>query len=377
MSRPQDRQLSSRPASRGLAALALTVILLLAAAPAGADDRPPPTPAGLDAELRAELVASVGRGLDFLTQRQKSDGSWEHDIGITGLAVTAFLEAPGGVAPEHRPRLDRALAFIADKAREDGGIYLRDLPNYYTAVALQALVTAGKPEHGALIARAQRFLVGLQADEGKGYTEGDKFYGGIGYGSDLRPDLANMEYALGALKASALPADHPLWEKALEFVQRTQNRSESNDQAWAGDDGGFVYYPGFSYAEGTRSYGSMTYAGLLSYSYAEVGRDDPRVQSALEWIRANYTVDENPGLGAKALYYYYLVFAKALAALGEPVIVDDEGIAHDWRRDLGRKLLAEQHDDGHWVNEDPAWWQDNPVLVTAFSVQALNHVLRR
>jgi squalene-hopene/tetraprenyl-beta-curcumene cyclase len=120
----------------------------------------------------------------------------------------------------------------------------------------------------------------------------------------------------------------------------------------------------------------MTYAGLLSYSYAEVGPDDPRVQAALDWIRKHYTVDENPGMGAKALYYYYLVFAKALAALDQDVVVDGAGVRHDWRRDLGGKLLGLQHPEGYWVNEEPAWWQDNEVLVTAFTVQALNHLLR-
>lgn len=350
----------------------LVVFFLLAAAAAARDEGS----SGLSGELREKLLAGAGRGLAYLAEHQQPDGSWENDVGITSLVATAFLEAPGSLGGPHAGKVGKGLAFIAGKAREDGGIYVRDLPNYYTAVAMQALLDSGEEQYRPLVARAQKFLVGLQADEEEGYSEDDKFYGGIGYGSDLRPDLANMQYALAALKESALPADHPMWEKALKFIQRTQNRSESNDQEWAGNDGGFVYYPGFSYAEGTRSYGSMTYAGLLSYSYADLDRDDPRVAAALGWIREHYTVGENPGMGAKALYYYYLVFAKALATFGESVIVDSEGVRHDWREDLGRKLLELQHPEGYWVNEDPSWWQDNEVLVTAFTVQALNHVLR-
>ena len=298
-------------------------------------------PAGLSDELRHELMKSIDLGLAYLKAHQKPDGSWENDPGISGLAATAFMKQPGSSgAPE--PHVRRALDYIASLAKDDGGVYVRDLPNYYTAVAMMALLASGDPEYEPVIEKAQGYLVGLQADEGEGYSDTDKFYGGIGYGNDLRPDMANMEYALAALKDSALPDEHPLWERALKFVQRTQNRSESNDLSWAGNDGGFVYYPGFSYGgdgKGTQSYGSMTYAGLLSYSYANVSREDPRVEAALDWIREHYTVDENPGMGLKTLYYYYMVFAKALEAYGEDTIVDGKGIRRNWREDLGRKLL--------------------------------------
>ena len=45
-------------------------------------------------------------------------------------------------------------------------------------------------------------------------------------------------------------------------------------------------------------------------------KEDARVQAVLKWVRDNYTVDENPGMGQKTVYYYYMVFAKALQAVG-------------------------------------------------------------
>jgi squalene-hopene/tetraprenyl-beta-curcumene cyclase len=336
-----------------------------------------PPAAGLSPATRAGILASIGKGLRYLEEQQKPDGSWEGDIGISGLAALAFLrspEAPGAIPPS----VERALKYIASQAKPDGGIYVRDLSNYYTAVALKAITAAGKPEYAALTEKAKVYLASLQVDEGEDYTPGHKFYGGIGYGSDLRPDMANLEFALSALKDSALPAEDPLWQKAILFVQRTQNRSESNDQAWASDDGGFVYYPGFSYGgdgKGTQSYGSMTYAGLLSYAYADVKKNDPRVEAALRWIREHYTLEENPGMGLKTLYYYYMVFAKALNSFGEEVVVDRDGRPHDWREELGKKLVSLQYPEGYWVNKDPAWWQDNKVLVTSFTLIAMEHVL--
>jgi squalene-hopene/tetraprenyl-beta-curcumene cyclase len=71
-----------------------------------------------------------------------------------------------------------------------------------------------------------------------------------------------------------------------------------------------------------------------------------------------------------------MVFAKALKAYGDAVITDAKGLKHDWRSELGKKLLELQHPEGFWVNTEPAEWQDNKVLVTAFTIIALENVLQ-
>ena len=70
-------------------------------------------------------------------------------------------------------------------------------------------------------------------DEEEGYESDHAYYGGIGYGGDERPDLSNIYMALEGLRATATDPEDPAWDKALAFVSRSQNRSESNDQAWA------------------------------------------------------------------------------------------------------------------------------------------------
>jgi squalene-hopene/tetraprenyl-beta-curcumene cyclase len=329
-------------------------------------------------EVRSALMQSLERGAAYLMQQQRPDGTWEDNPGIAALAATAILRQTGKTPAEQYPRVSKTLDYLRGLQKPDGGIYIRDLPHYITSVSAMALVAADRPEYRTVVEKARAFLVEQVIDEGEGYTPKDKFYGGVGYGSDLRPDLANVEYALRALKETALPGDHPAWEKAIQFLQRTQNHSETNDQPGIGNDGGFMYYPGFSYGQGggTQSYGSMTYAGLLSYAYSNVKRDDQRVQAAFKWIRDHYTVDENPNMGKTTLYYYYLVFAKALSAYGESFIADAQGRRHNWRDDLGRKLVQLQHREGFWVNEDPQYWQDNKVLVTAFTMMAIEYTLQ-
>ena len=216
-------------------------------------------------------------------------------------------------------------------------------------------------------------------DEEDGYETDHAYYGGIGYGGDERPDLSNAYMALEGLRATATDPDDPVWEKALTFVNRSQNRSESNDQEWAANDGGFTYMPGYSPNGGTASYGGMSSAGLLSLLFAGVDKDDPRIQAAYNWIQANYTLDHNPGAagGVQGLYYYYNVFSKSMAAYGEDVLVDADGMEHNWRNEIALKLLSLQDDDGSWVNPDsPRWWEGNSNLVTAWSVIALNAALQ-
>ena len=48
-----------------------------------------------------------------------------------------------------------------------------------------------------------------------------------------------------------------------------------------------------------RSYGSISYAGMLSYAYANLKKDDSRVTAVRKWLTDNYTLEENPGMGAQ------------------------------------------------------------------------------
>ena len=122
----------------------------------------------------------------------------------------------------------------------------------------------------------------------------------------------------------------------------------------------------------------MTHAGLISLIFAGVDKKDPRIQAAHDWIRANYTLDLNPGTDGKSgLYYYYEVFAKAMAAYGDSTIVTADGVKHNWREDYVRKMVSLQNSDGSWVNVDsPKWWENDKNLITARVVIGLNLATR-
>jgi squalene-hopene/tetraprenyl-beta-curcumene cyclase len=118
----------------------------------------------------------------------------------------------------------------------------------------------------------------------------------------------------------------------------------------------------------------MTYAGLKTFLYAGVDRNDPRVKGALGWIRNHYTLDENPGQGQSGLFYYYHTFAKAMKALGEDRFEDKSGAKHDWRKELFEVLKKKQRADGSWINDqDRAYGESNPDLATAFALLSLSY----
>ena len=145
----------------------------------------------------------------------------------------------------------------------------------------------------------------------------------------------------------------------------------------------FNYFPGDSKAGedkledgrvALRGYGCMSYAGLLSFIYAGMEQDDPRIVAVLEWLKENYTLDENPGLEGQGLYYYYHTMAKALSILRVSELELADGKKSNWREDLATKLFNLQSPDGSWKNETGRWWENDPVLVTAYAVLTLEHI---
>lgn len=327
--------------------------------------------------LNQDVLKAIDLGLEWLKTQQGDDGLFLRHPGMTGLAITAFLRHPENrYAEANHPFVQKALRALLKLQQPNGAIYDVEqqpaLPNYNTSVSLMALSSTDNPEYRLAIAKAQNFIKSLQVRDSESV-----YYGGIGYGSrETVHDLSNLNYAVQALKESGSD-DQQVWDKAVKFLQRCQNSSETNSESWAGNDGGFIYAPdgeskaGLDESDKPRSYASMTYAGLLSFIYANVDEDDSRVQAAVDWIKKHFTVEENYGMGQEGLYYNYHTMAKALRAYGEPVIMDGKGMSRDWYRELGEKLLSEQKPEGFWVNESSRWMESFPVLVTSYAILAL------
>ncbi len=333
--------------------------------------------------------AAVDRAVNFLrTKGQTSDGAFspQAGIGVTALVTTGILQH--GYSPND-PLVAKSLKYLEGFVQSDGGIYQPDTfyKNYETSLCVLCFAEANRNgSYDKLLKGADRFLKGLQWDEGEGQEKSSNSYGGAGYGQHKRPDLSNTAFLVDALKATGNGADDEAIKKALVFISRCQNlESEHNTTKYASKnpDGGFYYTPaddgdskaGETAEGGLRSYGSMTYAGLKSMIYAGVGPEDPRVKAAFRWVQKHYDVKTNPGMGSSGLYYYFHTFAKALDAIGENQIEGADGSRHDWRRELRQELLSRQQPDGSWVNAKASrWLEGDPNLVTGYVLLTLDYV---
>ncbi|HEX4055583.1 MAG TPA: prenyltransferase/squalene oxidase repeat-containing protein [Tepidisphaeraceae bacterium] len=353
--------------------------------------------AASDADSDQLAQATIDKALGYLKSKQKPDNGWQEQAdppGITALVLRAFIS--DDQYNVNQPFLAKGFEKLLSYQVSNGGIYNQILACYNTAIAISALAESKDPGYRGAMLKALGFLRSQQwSDKISGVPEDlrvksdqDVRYGGFGYGRGARPDLSNTQMALDALHDAGVKPSDPAFQAAVKFATRCQNFSETNDQPWAGDDGGFIYTPanGGNSAAGEfllggrrmlRSYGSMTYAGLKSMIYAGLSHDDSRVKAAWDWISKNFTVDENPGMAALGpenaqggLYYYFYTMARALTAYGQPVIVDPQGNRHDWRVALIQKLATLQRPDGSFVGQR-RWMEDNPVLVTAYTVMVL------
>ncbi len=378
----------------------------------------PMTMAGssLDDEHYQKAKVVINRAIGYLrTQQDLESGGWSiaegrpSFPGITAMVINGMLMEAS--IDEYDETVARALDYLLAMKQDDGGIYDRILPNYNTALTLSAFSKVTRPEAVAAIGPAQKFLESLQwgnpasVDANGGVVgEANEFYGGAGYGQHGRPDNSNLQLMLEGLYDSGMDCNSAAFQRAVTFLRRTQMLESVNGMEYAegSKQGGFIYATaenkdslgiGESKAgmieetldDGAvvsrlRCYGSMTYAGFKSYLYAQLDRDSVEVRAAYDWIRKNYTLDENPGVGMQGYYYYLHTFARALDTWGSSTIVTlnadgTEGETHDWANDLIDKLEGLQREDGSFANDADRWMEGDPVLVTAYVLNALEYAI--
>ncbi|MEI6564675.1 MAG: prenyltransferase/squalene oxidase repeat-containing protein [bacterium] len=346
----------------------------------------------LDLSTAKEAEAAINRGLDWLAAQQKADGSWSEASfpALTALPLWAF-------SLSHHPKkaevTAKAAKFIMGCVQPDGGIYKKipgkggGLSNYNTALCMIALHSLNDPAYTPVVLKARKFVAAGQ------HFGSDVYEGGMGYDRETGRDYTDLSDSVIGFESMRLTQSvEDLrdksethvdldWEAARRYLERVQNKTSAGPE----NAGGFAYRPDESKSGSTtnkegvivfRSYGSMTYAGLLSLIYADVNKNDPRVQSAFDWAAKHWTLNENPGMGDQGLYYFYGVLSKALAAYGRDSIPAQDKSQIFWRAALTEKLIGLQKVDsktgfGYWVNSNNRFWEANDVLVTAYTLLAL------
>ena len=344
---------------------------------------------GLDLSTKKDALRAVDQGIQWLKARQNADGSWppSPQPAVTAFATRAILRDPA----RERGKLDasagRGLELIASCAQNNGGIYRNSripgaLSEYDTAAAMLALAGSRQDRYEPLILAARRFLV-----RGQNRREDSEQFGGWADG-DAPADMKTTALAIEALaatqriftaeaeKSHSAPAD-PDWTAAAAFVSRCQHlggfSSEPDQRAVSGEKGA-------ADRQIRHSESAATALGLTALLESNVARDDPRVLGAVNWLRAHYMLDEQPGgLGKRGLYFYYYSLAGALSLYGEEPLLRPDARPADWRRELMIKLISLQRTDlqglGYWVNDQGGDDEKDPILATAYCVLTLETLL--
>ena len=381
------------------------------------------TTADNPASVEARARAGIERGLNWLIARQQTNGVWSSKEFPALTALPAWALSAAG-REQDRQAIQKAADFIKSCAQPDGGIYAivpgrrgGSLGTYNTAISMTALHYCDNAGSVRIIQKAREYVAATQL------LGDDEYRGGFGYEKNTeRPyaDLNNSSWAISAMRLTQdveerRPAGEKRvdidWDAALGFVDRMQLKPGQKDVT-PDDVGGFLYKPetkkeglpgagkppaglgGKPPAGGMggkpvvptaaggrpmlRSYGSITYSGILSMIYAQVGRDDPRVVSAIDYARRHWTLDENPGMGQQGVYYYFTIMARALSLLdiNELPSAKEGGAPIPWRDELVEKVLSLQNQDGSWANGNNRFWEANPVLSTSYGVLTLEYALR-
>ncbi|HLA86307.1 MAG TPA: hypothetical protein VJL29_16090, partial [Thermoguttaceae bacterium] len=134
----------------------LFLCLATAAGPAVADEA-----TDADAARRA-----VDRAVEFLQKTQEPDGAF---ASYAGPGVTAVVA--------------KSLKYLESCVRPDGGVYAKDslYRNYETCLAIMVFAEANREgRYDKIIAAADRYVKGLQWDDGEGHKEDSDSYGGAG-----------------------------------------------------------------------------------------------------------------------------------------------------------------------------------------------------
>lgn len=332
-------------------------------------------------ESRAVKTATDKAGNWLVDQYNAGTGTFgkaKHRLmpGFNALVVSALCDSPRKYREGIGPFISEPVKHLLKQQRADGAIAIEGagLDAYNTALCILALKSTGNAAHATAIEKAAKYLKKCQGKDGGFCYDHNSKQGG---------DLSQTWLGLDALEAAGIKKDSDVYKNAIKFIRRCQDHPETNpdlEGVGGAGSGGAYYKPGSSAAGNTtgregrtapKPYGTMTAAMIESLLICEMKDDAPEIKAALRWFRENYSVKENPGVGAKGYFYYVLAFAKAMTAVGAREFELADGKKVNWAADLAEHLMAIQAKDGSFVNTEAEWMEDDPVLCTGYALKAL------
>jgi hypothetical protein len=312
--------------------------------------------------LTAEQVRrAIKLGVGFLASKQTDSGSWpdaknQMEGGISCLTTLALINSGWSI---EAPAARKAFDYILGLPRES---------TYVVSLRVMAL-SAADP-------KADRFRATVVGDL-EWLVEGQLKDGGWGYGDRGSGDGSNSQFALLALNEASrydFVVKRRNWLKAKSYWERMNSR-----------DGGFAYQSGGA------TTGSMTCAGIASFTIIRENLFDinkqadggkakccnnaadeiqNRIDRGFEWLAARFTVRGNPSgrmRQSRNRYYYLYALERTGRFAGRRFIGP-----HDWYR-AGAKELVRSQKGAKWLDSTAAnFGEQNELVTTSFALLFLS-----
>lgn len=347
--------------------------LAAACGPRGSSE-PTPTP-------RTPAQQQLDRGLTWLLAQQDTDGAFPSQTyglmkggeSLTPLVLLALLDTVPHSPVDLAPSIRRGLDFLEGIAGPDGSIGLSrpvaDYPVYASAMAVRAAARFRSPAQLGAFATTLSWLKARQLTTAGGWAD-HSAAGGWPMGARTPPvppraghvDLSMTRRALQAFAAADQPLAPAAAQDALDFLSRAQLA-----------DGGFVYSPvtpQLNKAGEAASYGSPTCDGLLALAALGRGPGDEQVDRALAFLRSIHRVDRNPGIDGGP-FAAFSTAMKGYYRAASAAVFSRYGWAEGQAGELVAAVLADQAEDGAWRSTELLQKEDDPLVSTAFALQAL------
>jgi uncharacterized protein YfaS (alpha-2-macroglobulin family) len=305
--------------------LACFAIATLLATPAMAQQEGAP-------ELTPEASQAIDKGLKYLLSTQNKDGSWDsdgkggHSVGITSLALMAFMSKAHfpGFGP-HGDELNRGMKWLLKEAKKRPDGYLGTVMYEHGLATLALSEMWGMcrdPDDDDAIQKALEKAVEVilrSQNPGGGWRYQPQADGGEDTSCTM-----TVFHALASARQAGIVVPNETISKLVKYLKSARN----------GETGGFGYAP-----QGRAKVTIACTAGGAYIAQLAGQRDTEMVKTALRYLKS-----QSPGIITGNVHYYYYAHYYAIQAMVQAG--DDEYTK--WYPQIRDALLSKQNSQGAW-----------------------------
>jgi squalene cyclase len=330
--------------ARTLGSLFVLAVLLIGLA---AGVKPAPVQGADEVQMDAATKKATAKALQWLAEKQNSDGSWgearyPHNTAITAFALLGFM-SQGHVPGQglYGPEVAKGCRFLLASARESDGYLVgaRGGNMYCHGMATLALSQlwgmTGDEEIKPVLKKAIGLIVGCQSREGGWRYQPNE------NGADISVTIMQV-MALRAAKNAGLHVPDDTLKKAIDYIKRCEDART----------GGFNYQPG-SGAPGF----ARTAAGLcvLQLCGEYEARQLPR---GVEYLK-------NAQNERHHWFYGQYYASHAMHTVGGKDWAD-------WYANTCKVLRDKQEGDGSWTGRDLDFSAPGSIYCTSIAVMVMS-----